>query len=244
MEKKNNVEKNVQLIAFDLRSIVKSHPEHSEIIKWAAEGSNPRFLWGMQTADTVLKQHGETIQGLFEFEGETAEQRDSREIAQMKQDLIEHLSFYKDGYNKELVRLIFAMKPAYYYAYYVEGKAARKIINRRKVVYDSGAAALDFDQLWQAKTKLEDFLHQSYGDSAFFTPRKSEPRKARFDVFVGEAGLSVKVTLTSKEGMSKEATNVNGIPLKEFIARVPETFASFAVKTNYWTLDRSFCDPE
>ncbi|MDR3616450.1 MAG: hypothetical protein P4L53_23015 [Candidatus Obscuribacterales bacterium] len=235
-------QKNVEVIGFDLRPIIKSHPEHAAIIKWAAKGSNPRYVWGVQTAKTLVQRHGE-MQGLFAFEGETAEQRDRRVIADMREDLFEHLSFYNEGYGEDLSRLLFTLKPSYYYVYYVDGKAAKKVLNRRKPVYDSGTAPLDFDQLLQARAKLENFLLETYGDSGFFTPLQSEPRKTRFAVFVCEAGLNVKVTLTSKEGKFNDV-NVDGVPFAHFVARVPDMFESFAVKTNYWTLDKSFCDPE
>jgi hypothetical protein len=238
MKKQNNIE----VIGFDLRSIIKSHPEHAAAIKSVADGSNPRFMWGVQTAATLMKRHGE-MQGLFAFEGETAGQRDRRVMADMREDLFASISFSKDDVSEELLRLLFTIKPAYYYTYYVDGKAAKKVLNRRKAVYDSGAAPLDFDQLMQAKKKLENFLLETYGDSVLFTPLKSEPSKTRFSIFICESGLNVKVLLTSKEGKFNDV-NVDGVPFAQFVARVPGIFESFAVKTNYWTLDKSVCDPE
>jgi hypothetical protein len=81
-----------------------------------------------------------------------------------------------------------------------------------------------------ARNKLENFLLDSYGGAAFFTPLKSEPPKPRFAVFVQESGLSVKVTLTDKESRAANQ-EVNGVPFTEFAALLPKTFESFTVKT-------------
>jgi hypothetical protein len=234
---------NVEVIGIDLRSIIKSHPEYAAVIKSVTEGSNPRYMWGVQTADCLTKRHG-VIDGLFAFEGETPAQRDRRVMADMREDLFKSISYAKGDVSDELLHLLFTIKPAYYYTYYVDGKAAKKVLNRRKAVYDSGAAPLDFDKLLQARQRLETYLVESYGEEGSFTPLKSEPSKPRFSVFICESGLNVKVLLSSKEGMSSKDTNVGGVPFAEYIARVPGVFESFAVKTNYWTLDKSVCDPE
>jgi hypothetical protein len=135
------------------------------------EGANPRYLWGLTSTACFLRHHDEKMSGLWAFEGETAEQRDSRTIADMKEDMLEHPSFYPGGCSDELLRLLFALKPAYYYEYPRKGKAAKKILKPNKAVYQSGAAALDFDQLLLARNKLEQFLLDAYGQNELLVAR-------------------------------------------------------------------------
>ena len=103
----------MKCIGYDLRSIVKEHPQFAEVLQELCGASNPPFLYGIETTEAIIKRNApKVVGGLLEV-GETNQAADQRRAHNLLlQSIIPEAR--QCGAPPELEALIRKVPPTYF----------------------------------------------------------------------------------------------------------------------------------